>query len=660
MSESSQVTIPGFRRRKRQDNSPTQIQLDSLPIATLIVQPDTWKILTANLAAVQLLEKSIEELTSVELFSLFNNWSTELMELISGAEHLDRQRRSTSVHTNLTKKDRNDHPTRVKLTAVQEINQELVLFLEPETDFQDGTESVIPRTFDSLSQINQIIKSPDIETALKVTLEAGANLTGAHILVIYLAQEGEPVFKKYLELGDGHLLPDPLTDLDLEGLKKTDLWTHKNRPGSYLHRIARGKGLSYLATNILGEKNAAIGVLVIADQKTPPIEYLLEATKAISSSITALIQIYSQKTETSAQISRQEFHIDIFQKIFNSISEAVVITDPAYAVLEINSSAEIILGYQAREARGQFIDNILIGDQDFSLNFEAKTDSSPINSLVNIHLYRRNGERFLATARIAPVIENGACKANVIVVQDLTEQEEMRNRAQQYEQRATLGEVTAMFAHEMRNMINNISTTLQLMKRQVIENETHRKYIHQMLEECDRLSAQVTAVLEIAKPKKYEMTPLDVSELLNRILSRYKARILRAKVDCELILSPECPKIEGNQYALEEVFGNLISNALEAMGDAGGKLVLRAQPVESPEGKAFVEVAIADTAPGIPPEFREHIWQPFYTTKKHGTGLGLAIIKGMVSAHRGNIRVEFYTPGTIFFIQIPIYKEKDA
>jgi PAS domain-containing protein len=112
-------------------------------------------------------------------------------------------------------------------------------------------------------------------------------------------------------------------------------------------------------------KNATI-VLVIGDLKKNPIEYLPETTRVIGSGITALIQIYSKRMELFTNLSEQEFSNAISQQITSSISEAVIIVDPDHKILELNSSAEIILGYQGREARGQFLDSILIGDQNFS------------------------------------------------------------------------------------------------------------------------------------------------------------------------------------------------------------------------------------------------------------------------------------------------------
>lgn len=581
------------------------------------------------------------------------------MEVITSPGLYDHTWKKNSIAVEIASQDGNHNNLNLKLTTARPNDHQILFMLEPASDILSEMDGNISRAFQGFCDITKAINAPDIEAALNSTLKSAASLTQASLLAVYLAREGEPVYTRTAESGDFSPFPAKLTDLELDGLQHTNIWFAQSRPNNYLDRIARKHGLNYLAIQMLGEKNATIGFLVVGDEKRNPVQFLSESIKVIGSGITALVQIYASRSELHNELSRHQSSTTVYEQVYGSINEGVLLIDPGNRILELNSSAEIILGYDNSEARGESIENVLIGEGDLSALFTpAKTTGMP-SKPENYHLYRRNGEKFLATARVVPIMVEDTCLALAVLLQDLTEQEEIRNRAQQYEQRATLGEVTAMFAHEMRNMINNISTTLQLMNRQVIENETHRKYIQQMLEECDRLSSQVTAVLEIAKPKKYEMVALDVPQLLNRMLDRYRARILRARVQCEVILSPDCPKIEGNQYALEEVFGNLISNALEAMDEEGGRLVLRLQPVLSPEGKSFVQVAVADTAPGIPPEFREHIFQPFYTTKKKGTGLGLAITKAMVSAHRGNIRVEFYTPGTIFYVQLPAFREKE-
>jgi signal transduction histidine kinase len=101
------------------------------------------------------------------------------------------------------------------------------------------------------------------------------------------------------------------------------------------------------------------------------------------------------------------------------------------------------------------------------------------------------------------------------------------------------------------------------------------------------------------------------------------------------------------------VFSNLITNALQAMGDNGGNLVLKVQPSITPEGRSYLEVSVADTGPGIPKESLDRIFNPFFTTGQNGTGLGLAIAKRVVTAHKGNLWVESFPVGTIFHVQFP-------
>ena len=122
---------------------------------------------------------------------------------------------------------------------------------------------------------------------------------------------------------------------------------------------------------------------------------------------------------------------------------------------------------------------------------------------------------------------------------------------------------------------------------------------------------------------------------------------------------PECKPILGNLRALEQVFSNLINNALQAMGEGGGALAIRVQRLYSPEGKAYTEVSIADTGPGIPKELQEKIFLPFFTTHQSGTGLGLAITKRILTAHKGTILLNSFPGGTIFQVQLPAISSSD-
>jgi signal transduction histidine kinase len=115
------------------------------------------------------------------------------------------------------------------------------------------------------------------------------------------------------------------------------------------------------------------------------------------------------------------------------------------------------------------------------------------------------------------------------------------------------------------------------------------------------------------------------------------------------------PKIHGDRRALEQVFTNLFSNALEAMkSQKKGILAVRAE-LSSDSGYAnMVKIDVSDSGPGIPPEIQNRIFEPFFTTNKDGTGLGLAITKQIIAAHNGQIELTSFPGGTVFHVTLPI------
>jgi signal transduction histidine kinase len=118
------------------------------------------------------------------------------------------------------------------------------------------------------------------------------------------------------------------------------------------------------------------------------------------------------------------------------------------------------------------------------------------------------------------------------------------------------------------------------------------------------------------------------------------------------------PPIKGDPRSLEQVFTNLISNAVDAMSkQGGGTLAIKVGPVNLIPNLPQVEVTITDNGPGIPDDIRDHLFEPFVSNNPRGTGLGLAITKQIVTAHRGSIKVNTFPGGTVFHVVLPAYVE---
>jgi signal transduction histidine kinase len=213
----------------------------------------------------------------------------------------------------------------------------------------------------------------------------------------------------------------------------------------------------------------------------------------------------------------------------------------------------------------------------------------------------------------------------------------------------------AIFAHEVRNPINNISTGVQLIASRLGEEHPSYKSLQRVQNECNRLDQLMSDVLFFSRPLELKIEPLDLEALMERILARWKPRLSQAGVSHRATYAQDAQKALADSRTLEQVIVNLITNAIEAMPE-GGTISIAVAMSHSVQG-TMVELKIADTGPGIPPDVINRIYDPFFTTKKEGTGLGLAISRRIVNAHRGSLNVEsFPDAGTVFTISLPAEK----
>jgi signal transduction histidine kinase len=275
-----------------------------------------------------------------------------------------------------------------------------------------------------------------------------------------------------------------------------------------------------------------------------------------------------------------------------------------------------------------------------------------------MHLYRRDGHAILANVRSLVISSADQLECLVVLIQDLSQEEQYRLENQQLEQRAVIGEVSAIFAHEVRNPINNISTGLQLLAMTLPADDPKQETISRLQNDCERLADLMKSTLSFVRPVEYRMEMVDLGASLKRLLERWHPHMARVNIQHFLTVDPETPQVEGDVRALEQIWNNLISNAIQAMGKDGGTLAIRVRPLKGPSGSQKVEVSLSDTGMGIPDDVRERIFEPFFTTNRNGTGLGLSITKQIVTTHKGTINVNSVPGGTVFQVQLPVPQKR--
>jgi PAS domain S-box-containing protein len=344
----------------------------------------------------------------------------------------------------------------------------------------------------------------------------------------------------------------------------------------------------------------------------------------------------------------------IRNSLFDNCHEGAMVLSPKLQITNLNPTVEALLGYACDEVIGLPAENILIGAEGLALALDHARKGLPTHNLGTVSLHHRDGHLIPVMIQTIPVFMENEMSSILVLIEDVTATEQIRLRTQQLEHRAVLGEFTAIFAHEVRNPINNISTGLQLLASRLKPDDPNQDVINRMQNDCGRLDHLMESVLSFSRPMENTFHPLDMSQLIQRVLDRWHPRLARVNVKLFFQPTDSLPKVMGDQRSLEQVFTNLISNAVEAMSKTGGTLSIRIQPSDMIPNRPQLEIIMSDNGPGIPDELRDHIFDPFVTSSSKGTGLGLAITKRIVTAHQGTINVTSFPGGTVFHVFLPV------
>ena len=229
--------------------------------------------------------------------------------------------------------------------------------------------------------------------------------------------------------------------------------------------------------------------------------------------------------------------------------------------------------------------------------------------------------------------------------------EEMRRA----EQLATVGELAAGVAHELKTPLLGIAGGVQLLARHLGPADAEgRRLLDELLERVGRMEAAVQGLLSYARPVPARRSRLNLNAIVERALALVEPRAERSAVRIRRELSDALPPVLVDPEQIGQVVVNLALNGVEAMR-SGGVLVVRTRRVDG-----GVELSVADSGPGIAAEEREKIFRPFYTTKHAGTGLGLAIVRQIVDRHGGRIALADGDAGAQFVVSLPVDVQPEA
>ena len=345
---------------------------------------------------------------------------------------------------------------------------------------------------------------------------------------------------------------------------------------------------------------------------------------------------------------------EMLDAVLDSLGTGLLICDAYHVVVQNNKAATRILpmdyhDYQERPVWA------CIHDPEISAFVEETIEKKETVTAREFPLNDEHTPKILSLS-VMPLVKSKQVRGTIIMIDDITDKkkEELKNR--RLESLASLTNLAANVAHEIKNPLGSISIHVQLV-RKAVERLTGAdtcsicKYLDVVDEEMERLNKIVVDFLFAVRPISFEFTALNINELIQDLAQFLAGEFEQAGISIDLDLAKDIPQIQGDERFLRQMLINLLKNAKAAM--EGGGIARLATRFDD----ETIRITVEDTGTGIPDEVLNKIFEPYFTTKIDGTGLGLTMVYKVVKGHGGDITVQSRPSlGTRFTVQLPIYR----
>ncbi|RMG97402.1 MAG: PAS domain-containing protein [Candidatus Dadabacteria bacterium] len=365
-------------------------------------------------------------------------------------------------------------------------------------------------------------------------------------------------------------------------------------------------------------------------------------------------------------------------RILAAMRCGVIAVDASGTVLLWNRPAAEILGIEPEAARGRDCREALAAYPALAHLLLDALGRATLPDRAELELERPDGTRELVGFSLSRVEdERGAPVGSAIFFKDLTLVEEEREREALRSRLASLGEVAAQLAHEIRNRLGGIRLFLGLARRRLDHDPEGAGFLDRAEEELLEANHKLGEILAFVRPVRLELGPVDLAALCREAWDAVAARFADAVPHVSWDLADPLPPARGDRDRLRDAIANLLANAVEATGPGGRvtvrlcvesapTLVVEDAPVPLPGLREFgehparrIRIEIEDDGPGMEPEVLRRVFHPFFTTKEGGSGLGIPTAQKILDAHGGGLDiVSAPGQGTRFVVRVPVLAEE--
>jgi PAS domain S-box-containing protein len=341
--------------------------------------------------------------------------------------------------------------------------------------------------------------------------------------------------------------------------------------------------------------------------------------------------------------------------ILRDSADAIITMDPDDIVTSWNRGAESIFGYAANEIIGKPV-NILV-PQELLEARELESIGQRFRTLGAVRSHQteritKDGRRIqVIFTRTAIKDDSGKIVGSSSVVKDVTSFRNLERQLAGAEHLATMGELSAGLAHEIKNPLAGIKGAIDVIRDSLPARDAHRKILGDVLHEVKRIDNIVRNLLNYAKPKPPSHTSIDFPKMVRRIVAIARKAPKHDSIPISVRQLSPVPRFTGDETQLEQVLMNLLLNAQKALAPGGCIEVT----LNYDEPLKVIRMEVKDNGSGIPEHIQKKIFQPFFTTHTKGLGLGLATCLKNVQYHGGSIEVQSEVGrGTTFIVTVPL------
>ena len=356
------------------------------------------------------------------------------------------------------------------------------------------------------------------------------------------------------------------------------------------------------------------------------------------------------------RVDVSEVDRDLFVRVLDALDTGVLALDEDRRIAAINDTLAKGWGVERDEVVGQPIGSVFASGAERWYLPERGAKSEPARATREVRGTVADREvlmRYSATSL-------GDSGSLLVRVEDLVDADAEEEVFRNTERLISLGELSARVAHEIRNPLTGVRTTVQFVASKLRAGDSRRDDLQDVLKELDRIEQIITDLLLFARPQAAKPVTTDLREIAEKALDNLGRRLEEAGIEVERDMDADLPSVMADPDMVQQVVLNLVINAIQAMPE-GGSLKVGAGLRRTRYKKAYVDLVFADSGTGIPDEVKEKIFDPFFTTRSMGTGLGLSISLQIAREHGGNLTARNVAQGgAAFKLSLPAMLAPEA